>query len=163
MTQEADELHSVMKDKILNCNAHIRLHNHKVGSKALEDLLSRKFKVEKQEQVAFSEEFSAKKMASSMEESAVRRSKVHSQVSVLHKLKGPENMAKDFKAVIEKRKHEEEEKRAQELKKQLVDERKKLSVKRELEISNLLRGQVGEAQLRDEGLLEGLIREGKEL
>ena len=72
-------------------------------------------------------------------------------------------MAKEFKAVVDKRKQEEEERRAQELKKQLIEERRKLSVKREMEISNLLRGQVGEAQLRDEGLLEGLVKEGKEL
>ena len=64
---------------------------------------------------------------------------------------------------MDKRKEEEEQRKAQELKKQLVEERKKLSIKREMEIANLLRGQVGEAQLRDEGLLEGLVKEGKDL
>ena len=88
-TQEADELRETLKEKIMNCNAHIRLHNHKVGSKALEEMLSKKFGVQRQEQVAFSEEFSAKKAAVNLEESAVRKSKLMSQVSIAQKLKGP--------------------------------------------------------------------------
>ena len=78
----------------MNTNAHIRLHNHKVGSKTLEDMLSRRFNVQRQEQVAFSEDFSAKKAAANLEESAVRKSKIMSQSSVAQRLKGPENMVK---------------------------------------------------------------------
>jgi hypothetical protein len=38
----------------------------------------------------------------------------------------------------------------------LLEERKKVSVRKELEITNLLRGQIGEAQLRELGFLERL-------
>lgn len=45
----------------------------------------------------------------------------------------------------------------------MIEEKKKISVKKELEITNLLRGQIGEAQMREEGFLEKLLPEGKEL
>ena len=35
------------------------------------------------------------------------------------------------------------------MKRHLVEEKKKINVKKELEITNLLRGQIGEAQLRE--------------
>lgn len=72
-------------------------------------------------------------------------------------------MAKDFKLMIEKRKQEEEERKALEIKRNLMEEKKKINVKKELEITNLLRGQIGEAQMREEGFLEKLMPEGKEL
>lgn len=94
----------------------------------------------------------------------VRKSKVHSQATVIStRIKAPENMAKDFKLMIEKRKQEEEERKALEIKRNLMEEKKKINVKKELEITNLLRGQIGEAQMREEGFLEKLMPEGKEL
>ena len=59
--------------------------------------------------------------------------------------------------MIQKRKHEEEEKRAYEMKRQLIEEKKKINVKKELEITNLLRGQIGEAQIREEGFLQRMM------
>lgn len=51
--------------------------------------------------------------------------------------------------------------KALDIKKNVIEDKKKLSVKKELEITNLLRGQIGEAQIREEGFLEKLMPEGK--
>ena len=44
----------LIKQKIMEANATIKLNNHKVGSKALEDILKQKFGVSKEEQVEHS-------------------------------------------------------------------------------------------------------------
>ena len=63
----------------------------------------------------------------------------------------------------EKRKQEEEARKLIELKKQILEEKKKINVKKELEITNLLRGQIGEAQLRQHGFLERLVQESNKV
>ena len=45
-----------------------------------------------------------------MEESSLRKSKV-SNINLTAKLRGPENLTKEFEAMVEKRKEQEEEKR----------------------------------------------------
>ena len=147
--EENNRFKELIQDKLMNADSNLKLKNHKVGSKAIEDLLSRRFSVNKEEQVEYSEAYRQKTEANQLEESMVRRSKVSSQVSISHKLKGPEVLVKEFQTIVDRRKQEEEEKRAIELKKQLLEEKKKVSVKKELEITNLLRGQIGEAQIRD--------------
>jgi hypothetical protein len=78
----------IVKQKILDSNAYIRLNNHKIGSKTLEDILNRKFGISKEEQVEHSQEFS-KKISADMEDSILRKSKAQSQASISSKLKGP--------------------------------------------------------------------------
>jgi hypothetical protein len=53
--ENAEELKEVIKEKLLNANANIRMNNHKIGSKQLEDLLTRRFAISKEEQVEHSE------------------------------------------------------------------------------------------------------------
>lgn len=60
VSQENDQLKELLRQKLLDTNAFIRLNNHKVGSKALEDLLQKKFGISKQEQLDHSEEFTRK-------------------------------------------------------------------------------------------------------
>lgn len=115
----------------MKANAYLKMNNHKIGSKRLEDLLAKKFEVTKDEQNLYSEEYKQKIESNNMEESAIKKSKAHSQATVLStKVKAPEFLAKEFQHMIEKRKHEEEEKRALEIKKQLLEEKKRISVKK---------------------------------
>jgi hypothetical protein len=44
----------------MNANSNLKLKNHKVGSKAIEDILFRRFNVNKEEQVEYSEAFRQK-------------------------------------------------------------------------------------------------------
>jgi hypothetical protein len=104
-SEEAEELKETIKEKLLNSNAYIRLNNHKIGSKPLEELLNKRFGITKDEQVEHSEEFS-KKVSAGLEESMLRRSKAQSNTSAL-RLKGPENLTKEFQAIAERRKLEE--------------------------------------------------------
>ena len=41
----------IVKEKIMDSNSQIRLNNHKIGSKALEEILFKKFGISKEEQV----------------------------------------------------------------------------------------------------------------
>ena len=83
----------LIKQKIMEANATIKLNNHKVGSKALEDILKQKFGVSKEEQVEHSESF-GRKISAEMEEATLKKSKAYSQSSIASKLKGPENLTK---------------------------------------------------------------------
>jgi hypothetical protein len=68
-----------------------------------------------------------------MEESNLRKSNApSSSQAVMSRLKGPENITREFQLIIEKRKQEEEEKRALDLKRQYLEEKKKMSVRKEL-------------------------------
>lgn len=79
----------LVRAKLLDSNAHIRLNNHKVGSKALEDILHKKFGISKEEQVEHSEEFN-RKVSADLEESMLRKSKtLSSQQVITSRLKGP--------------------------------------------------------------------------
>lgn len=123
-------------------------------------MLLKRFGITKEQQVEHSEQFS-KKQSANLEQSRLNRSKAQSYVSVTSKLKGPDSLVKEFEKIAEKRKQEEEERKVVELKKQVFEEKKKLNVKKQLEIMNLLRGQVGEAQIREMGFLERLVQETK--
>lgn len=50
-----EDLREAIKEKLLNANSTIRMNNHKIGSKQLEDLLSRRFGISKEEQVEHAE------------------------------------------------------------------------------------------------------------
>ena len=56
-----------------------------------------------------------------MEEATLKKSKAYSQSSITSKLKGPENLTKQFQLIAEKRKQEEEERKLIELKKQILE------------------------------------------
>jgi hypothetical protein len=50
--QDNEDLLQILKKKMLSINAHIRINNHKIGCKGLEEILSRKLAVNKEQQVA---------------------------------------------------------------------------------------------------------------
>ena len=79
----------------MDCNSQIRLNNHKIGSKALEDILVKRFGLSKEEQMEHSEEFK-QKISVEAEDSLLKKSKTQSQSSIATKLKGPENLTKEF-------------------------------------------------------------------
>ena len=53
--QDHPDLKELIKEKVMKANSHLKLNNHKIGSKALEDLLAKRFGVTKDEQVEYSE------------------------------------------------------------------------------------------------------------
>jgi hypothetical protein len=55
LSQQNEDLKDLIKQKLLDSNAAIRLNNHKVGSKAIEDILQRRFGLSKDEQVEHAE------------------------------------------------------------------------------------------------------------
>jgi hypothetical protein len=55
VSQQNDDLKDMLKQKLLDGNANIRLNNHKVGSKAIEDILHKRFAISKEEQVEHAE------------------------------------------------------------------------------------------------------------
>jgi hypothetical protein len=59
-SEENEEVREIIKEKLMNTNSYIRLNNHKIGSKQLEDMLLRRFDITKDEQVEHSEEFKQK-------------------------------------------------------------------------------------------------------
>lgn len=44
----------IIKQKVMDSNSQIRLNNHKIGSKPLEEILYKKFGISKEEQVEHS-------------------------------------------------------------------------------------------------------------
>lgn len=55
LSQQSEDLKQLLKQKLLDSNAAIRLSNHKVGSKPIEDLLQRRFNISKEDQVEHAE------------------------------------------------------------------------------------------------------------
>ena len=66
-----------------------------------------------------------------MEESSVRKSRMIPP-NLQAKLKGPEILVREFEEIVNRRKEHEDEKRVLDMKRHLVEEKKKISVKKEL-------------------------------
>ena len=122
--------------------------------KTLSNILRQRFGVSREEEEEFNEEFRVKRSLAAMEESMARK-KMTSSAGVMplssSRYGGPSHLRKGFDEVTEKRRQEEEERRAQEEKREREEAMKKLQVKRELEKTNLLRGFMQEAELKEDG------------
>lgn len=48
VSQQSEDLKDMLKQKLLDGNANIRLNNHKIGSKAVEEILHKRFGLSKE-------------------------------------------------------------------------------------------------------------------
>ena len=106
---------SYLKNELLDANAHIRKNNFKVNSKGITNIL-RKLGISKEDEQDYDEEYRSKKEMSNMEGSLARKKNILTNLSMLasSRVGGPDHLRKEFSDIVEKRKKEENERKAEE-------------------------------------------------
>lgn len=101
-----------------------------------------------------------------MEESLSRKKQVINNLSMMasSRIGGPEHLRKEFSDMVDKRKKEEEERKQEEERRMKEQTIREIQIKKEIERQKLLRGYgTGEAELKEEGFWNKLIKEDKDL
>jgi predicted aminopeptidase len=96
----------------MEANAIIKKNQYKANIKTISNILTKKFRVTREEEESFNEEFRVRRSLAALEESTARKRMAASAAPMsASRYAGPEHIRKDFDEVVEKRKKEEEERR----------------------------------------------------